>query len=88
MRFIRFIVNLFYLAIGVFIGIVWGAHHPAEAANLAQQEHVESLRVQVAVSGEKIKLLQQSRPAATQEISDEQAKLDAANKELSDQPTN
>ncbi|HUB27300.1 MAG TPA: hypothetical protein VL992_17885 [Tepidisphaeraceae bacterium] len=82
----RFIIDIFFLALGGLIGVVWGVHHPSQAENIADQEHIQSLRVQVAVDQEKIKLLQQfggTSAATTQEIDDTQKKLDEANQELS-----
>jgi hypothetical protein len=81
----RFIIDIFFLALGGLIGVVWGVHHPVQAQNIADQEHIQSLRVQVAVDQEKIKLLQRfggTSPATTQEIDDAQKNLDQANSDL------
>jgi len=81
MKMLRLIVNVVIFAIGVGLGIVWGVHHPTQASTIALHE-------QIAASKAKIEVLTRvggDNPTAKQMLTDEQAKLDEANKELAAQ---
>jgi hypothetical protein len=89
MKLFRLVVDAMFFVGGAGAGIYWGVHHPGEAADIAQQEHIQAVRVQVAASKAKIEMLQKfggDSPSAQQMLSDEQKKLDEANKELASEP--
>jgi hypothetical protein len=70
----RLLANIVCFGAGAGVGIVWGVHHPTQAADIAQRE-------QVAASKAKIEFLQKfgaDIPNSQQMITDEQKKLDAA----------
>jgi len=94
MKLLRLIVNLFFLAVGVLIGVVWGVHHPDQATNIAQQENVDRLKVEIAGLQDSISVLQNyggKIPNVQATIAAEQQKLTDAQAELAiatTQPSN
>ena len=86
---VRLLVDVVILVIGLGAGIYWGVHHPSEAADIAQQEHMQAVKLQMTASKAKIEMLQKfggDSPTAQQMLTDEQKKLDDENKELTTQP--
>jgi hypothetical protein len=77
--FLRLIGHIVIFALGIFLGLLWGVRHPAQAADINQQE-------QIAAAKAKIELLEKfggSIPNSQQMLDDEKRKLDAATTEPS-----
>ena len=71
MKILRLLLNLALLTAGAALGVVWGVHHPQEAADIARRE-------QIAASKAKIEVLEKvgtAVPNSQQMIDDEKKKL-------------
>jgi hypothetical protein len=85
MKLLRLIFMVIVFFIGAAVGSHWSVYHPIEATIIAQREHLDSLKVQVAADQAKVDFLTKygdKIPNGKLLLNDEQAKLDGANAEL------
>jgi hypothetical protein len=71
MKMIRFIIHCLVFVVGIGLGIVWGVHHPSEAADIARREQIASSKAKI----ELLTKLGTAVPNGQQMIDDEQKKL-------------
>ena len=92
MKFYRLIVDAVFFVGGAAAGVYWGVNHPSQAADFAQREKVQALKVEVAADQASVNVLQKfggnsdaAQAALTEaqnKLADAQKNLDAANQQL------
>jgi len=85
MKLVRLFMLVIVFLIGALVGSHWSVYHPVEATILAQREHLQKLKIEVAADQAKVDFLTKyggKIPNGDKLLSDEQGKLAADTAEL------